>query len=292
MQPQLTTMVCGDFNARISSRVPCLDPKHPTRIATDPHVCPRAPWFINICEQYNLYILNGIHTPAAFTCHTGRGQSAIDFVLCNKPSLQVKYVEQQIFNYTDHDLLFTHLPLTANKPTTTPRHPHHHDSVSQHDCITPASPPASKKTQSENENSYRWIPGEYLNEYNTSAAKWKSHTSTAEFSKTFRETAAQFENDNDARAAAIELFMLAEATKAGVVTEIPPRSHKNPNKWAKHLAPWFNETCRNARNTYRATASTHGKSHTSAIASLKNYLKTCRDSRAKMQFTLPDMLKQ
>jgi Endonuclease/Exonuclease/phosphatase family len=46
MQPQLLTMVCGDFNARVGSLTPLLDHEHPPRIVTDTHVCPRASWFI------------------------------------------------------------------------------------------------------------------------------------------------------------------------------------------------------------------------------------------------------
>jgi hypothetical protein len=95
MQPQLTTIVCGDFNARVGTRVPLLDHTHPTRTVQDLHVCTRAPWFITFCEIYNLFILNGIHSPAAFTCHTGRGESIVDYVLCNKSYLQVKHTTQQ-----------------------------------------------------------------------------------------------------------------------------------------------------------------------------------------------------
>jgi exonuclease III len=46
VQPQLLTVMCGDFNARIGNRVPLLDNEHPPRIATDQHICPRATWFL------------------------------------------------------------------------------------------------------------------------------------------------------------------------------------------------------------------------------------------------------
>ena len=49
VQPQLTTVICGDFNARIGTRIPALDHPHPPRYATDNHVCPRATWFLNLC---------------------------------------------------------------------------------------------------------------------------------------------------------------------------------------------------------------------------------------------------
>jgi hypothetical protein len=120
LQPQLTTIICGDFNVRIGTRIPFLDHTHPPRIVEDLHVCARAPWFISFCELYNLYILNGIHSPAAFTCHTGRGESMVDYILCNKSYLQVKHTTQQEYKQTDHDLLFTHLPLTSIAPPTPP----------------------------------------------------------------------------------------------------------------------------------------------------------------------------
>jgi hypothetical protein len=53
MQPQLTTIVCGDFNARVGTRVPLLDHTHPTRTVQDLHVCTRAPWFIFNSIQFN-----------------------------------------------------------------------------------------------------------------------------------------------------------------------------------------------------------------------------------------------
>jgi hypothetical protein len=39
-------------------------------------------------------------------------------------------------------------------------------------------------------NTYRWIPGECINEYSKSAATWKSHTSSPEFAEAFQATAA------------------------------------------------------------------------------------------------------
>jgi exonuclease III len=84
LQPQHTTLLCGDFNARIGTRAPLLNNDHPPRIVTDTHICPRANWFIKMCEMNNVYIINGIHSLAAYTCHTGRGESTVDYMLCNK----------------------------------------------------------------------------------------------------------------------------------------------------------------------------------------------------------------
>jgi hypothetical protein len=39
----------------------------------------------------------------------------------------------------------------------------------------------------------------------------------------------------------IEEYFIAEAKKAGVIKAVPVKVQKNPNRWAKHLAPWFEE---------------------------------------------------
>jgi hypothetical protein len=58
---------------------------------------------------------------------------------------------------------------------------------------------------------------------------------------------------NEDRAAAVEHFLLQEAVGAGVVKEIKITSPKNPNKWGKTLAPWFTETCREAKREMAKT---------------------------------------
>lgn len=98
----------------------------------------------------------------------------------------------------------------------------------------------------------------------------------------FQATAAEHIHDNDSRAEAIEALLISEAIKAGVVAVKPHRQHKNPNKWAKHMAPWFNENCRTARAGYRAAARAHGNHHVSTKTALQNFLQCCRKSRAKL----------
>jgi exonuclease III len=49
LQPQLQTIICGDFNARIGSRTPTLEDGHPPRTAVDTYICKRAPWLIHFC---------------------------------------------------------------------------------------------------------------------------------------------------------------------------------------------------------------------------------------------------
>lgn len=52
IQPQLLTILCGDFNTRIGSQIPTLEIAHPPRTACDSHVCPRAKWLLQLCELF------------------------------------------------------------------------------------------------------------------------------------------------------------------------------------------------------------------------------------------------
>jgi hypothetical protein len=63
------------------------------------------------------------------------------------------------------------------------------------------------------------------------------------------------------RTAKIEEYLIAEAVKAGVVRTIQIKLQKNPNRWAKHLAPWYGETCREAKIKYRQLKRVHGRKH-------------------------------
>ena len=46
---------------------------------------------------------------------------------------------------------------------------------------------------------------------------------------------------NTKRAQAVEQFLLDHALKAGVVSKTQLTVAKNPNKWDKSLAPWFDD---------------------------------------------------
>jgi hypothetical protein len=85
----------------------------------------------------------------------------------------------------------------------------------------------------------------------TSAYKWKAHTSTEKFATEFDQITKDFAKDNELRTKKVEDFLIAEAKKAGVVKSTRDRIHKNPNRWAKHLAPWFDEACKQTKYTYR-----------------------------------------
>jgi hypothetical protein len=68
-----------------------------------------------MCEQYELYILNGIHNPAVYTCHTSRGNSTVDFILCNKQTLKIHTETSKTYQLSDHDLIYTYIPFNAEK---------------------------------------------------------------------------------------------------------------------------------------------------------------------------------
>ena len=52
IQPQLLTILCGDFNTRIGTLIPTLDIAHLPRTTCDTHVCPRAKWFLKLCTMF------------------------------------------------------------------------------------------------------------------------------------------------------------------------------------------------------------------------------------------------
>ena len=66
----------------------------------------------------------------------------------------------------------------------------------------------------------------------------------------------------------------------------------NPNKWAKHLAPWFNAKCKDARTRYRTAVKQNRKLHSHTNHALKRYAKACKEGCAQLQFALSEMLKQ
>jgi hypothetical protein len=45
----------------------------------------------------------------------------------------------------------------------------------------------------------------------------------------------------------IEKYLIAEAVTAGVMTKKTITPSKKTNKWEKHMAPWFNDECKKAK---------------------------------------------
>jgi Asp-tRNA(Asn)/Glu-tRNA(Gln) amidotransferase C subunit len=94
---------------------------------------------------------------------------------------------------------------------------------------------------------YEWIGREDTQEYMQSIEKWRKHTSEETFATEFNRITEQFKDNNDLRTEKIETFLINEAMLAGVVRKHEHKIQRNPNRWAKHLAPWFEDTCRTAR---------------------------------------------
>jgi hypothetical protein len=80
-----------------------------------------------------------------------------------------------------------------------------------------------------------------------SAHKWQEFTGKPEFMEKFTAAVRDKQKSNEDRAAAVEKLVLEQAIEAGVVKKIQITQPRNPNKWGKTLAPWFNDTCREAK---------------------------------------------
>lgn len=68
-----------------------------------------------------------------------------------------------------------------------------------------------------------------------------------DFVAKFTELVTKSTLPNEERAVAVENFLLHAAVTAGVVKKVELRAPRNPNKWGKTLAPWFNDKCRAAK---------------------------------------------
>ena len=53
------SLTCGDFNTRTGTRAPCIQDLQLHRESQDSTICPRAGWFIDLCELAGQHILNG-----------------------------------------------------------------------------------------------------------------------------------------------------------------------------------------------------------------------------------------
>jgi hypothetical protein len=110
---------------------------------------------------------------------------------------------------------------------------------------------------------YRWKTGDCLATYGISAKTWRDHSSTDEFAVAFKAIINDATLSNDQRADRIEKYLLTQATIAGVVDELSTRrAATNPNKWDKHLAPWFTPKCAATRRELRYAQRKYGKRST------------------------------
>jgi hypothetical protein len=230
-----------------------------------------------MCEKINVFILNGVTSPAAYTCHTSRGESTVDYILYNQTPLQIRHTPLQKCNITDHDLQSITVPMSRAANIAPPPGLHHSNATDSALADKRAGhpmeeTPGKQNTKNVDTVSYRWIEGDCLKNYSSSAVIWKAHTSTPEFQEAFTAIAQQHQEENETRATKIEEFLMKEATLAGVLKAYTVRTSRNPNKWAKHMAPWFNDRCKAARARYRAAAHQNGKAHPHTQDALQNFV--------------------
>ncbi len=153
------TITCGDFNTRCGQRAPRVEHVQLDRRSMDGWECPRAPWFIQMCELAELHILNGKEgqQPAQFTFSGTQGHSVVDYVLSKDPDHVLTQDDHTLRHLTDHALQHLCLPVNVQPPPRT----------------TPAATPDT--------TTYRWNVGTTTADTLAGIARWKAHSSTDEF---------------------------------------------------------------------------------------------------------------
>jgi hypothetical protein len=96
---------------------------------------------------------------------------------------------------------------------------------------------------------------------------------------------------NEARSTQVEEYMINEATTLGVVKKIEIKAAKNPNKWGKHLTPWYTPQCKEAKHDYIHTRNIHGRHHPATAEAFKHFRRQCLLSRHEYSLNLPNILK-
>ncbi len=69
------------------------------------------------------------------------------------------------------------------------------------------------------------------------------------------------------------------------------KTPKNPNKWGKQLAPWFDDKYKAAKNLYLEAKYIHGRDSQESKEAAGSYRRTCMESRREFSRELPDLLK-
>ena len=96
---------------------------------------------------------------------------------------------------------------------------------------------------------------------------------------------------NEARSTAMEQYLLQAGEAAGVISSFQIKAPLNPNRFGKHLAPWFDDSCRHAKAAHRATCHTEGKNSDRARAAYRTYLGACKKAKWAYSQQLPELLK-
>ena len=264
------TIAVGDFNARCGTRAPRVHDTVIPRRSIDTYECYRAPWFIRLCEEAELHILNGNEYQEApgNTCfHHGTSSTTVDYILSSNGTTKLYYDATTLQNLTDHSILHVTIPVTVTAPSA------------------PGAPaPAGPVT-------YKWDVGTATQQQQAGIARWVEHTGQEGFRRGMAAIAECRTMTNEERSTEMERFLLREGQVAGVVSETTVRTPTNPNRWGKHLAPWFEAECHAAKKKYKTTCKTRGKGDEQAKIELKEYQKTCKQAKKKYTEGLPDMLK-
>ncbi len=77
----------------------------------------------------------------------------------------------------------------------------------------------------------------------------------------------------EAKSAAMEAYILEAGLAAGVVSEVRVRPPLNPNRWGKHLAPWFDGECKEAKKAFKHACWEFGRGAMEAREAQREYLR-------------------
>jgi hypothetical protein len=138
---------------------------------------------------------------------------------------------------------------------------------------------------------YKWREGTTVGDYADAAIQWGKYTEEPDFISRFTAHIQDTTCTNDARAAAVENFLLEEAIAAGVVQKVELTLPRNPNKWGKKLAPWFTEECREAKRALTQARRTYGRGHPHTIAAATAFRGACAKGRRVFAESVPNLMK-
>ena len=231
--PQQRHLVCGDFNTRLGELAPEVGEVQDSRVSVDSFVCRRAGWMIGLCERGDLHILNGLQPglPAQHTSISPKGEAVVDYILSSEGSMQLKSCTLALQGLSDHACLLTHLP-TSVPPLA-------------ESAPARSAPPGGPQVPPP--PTYRWVEGTSVHDYAQSSVKWREHTSKGGFAQGLAAIVGDQALGNAARSQRVEAYLLEQAVEAGVVRLVEDKVPSNPNKLHKQLAPWFDESCREAK---------------------------------------------
>jgi hypothetical protein len=147
---QATQVVCGDWNTRIGNLSPTIEETTIPRQSEDKKLNARAPWLIELCEQHEWYILNGLQ-PGPQACNTfqkGSDKSCIDLIMTNTATQSITYDPGTLKGLSDHVLVKTQV-----------RTPYIISRQNRQNACDP-------------QIIYKWVEGTCVNNYMQSAHTW------------------------------------------------------------------------------------------------------------------------